>query len=192
MDEIETQPSNLLNEVGTGFSTPSSSSLDTCDSGFTEMYPSNLSLINSTAVDDKLPITILSDAMVSPSLTQIQPTLGVDSNGKTDIQIDTNVLTTDETSSGFIARLAQTSFHHSQNGIDHSVDYKMTGKNEITCNMNSNDVDEDETDNFDDVDSISSDMSELSDAFKINSEITPEMQRSINWVSYLRTIILTK
>lgn len=40
--------SSTSNGMNTGFSTPPSSSLDTCDSGFTDLYSNNFTLIKST------------------------------------------------------------------------------------------------------------------------------------------------
>lgn len=181
MDELDSQGPNMLNEVSTGYSTPSSSSLDTCDSGFTEMYPSNLNSNSSIGMDDK---SSASDEIVvlNTAVSQTQSSSRVDSDITSDIQINSNVTTAAGSSHNFTTRLAQNTYNNSQGTLVNALEYKTMGINEVKYNTNGDERDEDETDNFDEVESIASDMSDLSDAFKLNSDITPEMQRSINWV----------
>lgn len=156
----------MSNEIITGFSTPPSSSLDTCDSGFTELYSNNFTLISSTKqiIDkpDMKGISSTSDAELESSV----PTTVASNDITSDNNLNKNLL------------IGDSIIPEEQNNKEH---------------IDEDGYADDESDEFDDGEDgddagdndASSEMSDLSDDFKLNADIAPEMQRTINWVSSL-------
>lgn len=149
----------MSNELNSGFSTPPSSSLDTCDSGFTELYSNNFTLINSTKqIIEKQP-----DMQSLSSATS-------ETMHFNDSDLEINSITPSVCSSTLSTKKGKPTAGNDKN--DETVN----------SSIDENGYADDESDDFDDGESNSSDMSDLSDVFKLNSDIAPEMQRSLNWV----------
>lgn len=155
----------LTNELNAGFSTPPSSSLDTCDSGFTELYSNNFTLINSTKeLHDKAPTF---ENMDLENKIECHPVMNKEDETTETCETGSNIDREDKGDSGV-----------------------PTDDNAET-NSDENGYGDDDSDDYDDAESNSSDMSDLSDVFKLNADVAPEMQRSLNWVcddhaSYIR------
>lgn len=166
----------MSNELNSGFSTPPSSSLDTCDSGFTELYSNNFTLINSTKqIIEKQP-----DMQSLSSTTSETMNFG-------DSDLELNSITPPVCPSTQSTKKGKTSAGNAKNHVDHidntNISDEQNDENvEINSSIDENGYADDESDDFDDAESNSSDMSDLSDVFKLNSDIAPEMQRSLNWV----------
>lgn len=154
LNKINTASATAMsNELITGFSTPPSSSLDTCDSGFTELYSNNFTLINSTKqIIDK------------PDMKGISSSASETNFPDTDLEnsVPTTIGSTENTSDGSLKKDS------------------LIGPEEPNDRVDEDGYADDESDDFDDGDDASSDMSDLSD--ELNDDIAPEMQRTINWV----------
>lgn len=153
LNKINTASATAMsNELITGFSTPPSSSLDTCDSGFTELYSNNFTLINSTKqIIDKPDMKGISSSDLENS---VPTTIGSTENTSDDSLNKDAPLTGAEEPSD---RVDEEGY-----ADDESEDF-------------------DDVEDGEDGDA-SSEMSDLSDEFKLNDDIAPEMQRTINWV----------
>lgn len=163
----------INNDLNTGFSTPPSSSLDTCDSGFTELYSNNFTLINSTKQMD--------DKSVEVTLSTTAENLNYGDGGDSDnVSAVLSDCASAENSDAYIEKASESSTDEDVIIEDSNISEEP---NDETNEIDENDYADDESDDFDDAESNSSGMSDLSDVFKLNAEIVPEMQRSINWVS---------
>lgn len=186
MSDIE-MTNSASSELSAGFSTPPSSSLDTCDSGFNDLYSNSF--------------TLLSSASSKSSRTTPAQIDNSDSSTESEQLFDDNSITAAE---------SQTSTPHEH--VDRPPSYDVCGSslNEAQLDLNSLDYDhttnacttttktmattmaankskfngDNDADDYND-DSNMSDISDLSDVFKLNSDIMPEMQRSIDWVSQM-------
>lgn len=178
MNDNDLTSTIVSDELNRGFSAPSSS-LDTCDSGFTDLYSNNFTLINST--NNKIghaKTSPLANAKLKESTStsriniNIIDKLVVDSKEQQP-EIDTNKcddeLPIDEEQLDILNSLES-------NG--------STAESSCTENVKISKFNDSLLDDYND-DSNASDLSDLSDVFKLNSDILPEMQRSINWVSLL-------
>lgn len=187
MSDIELTNS-ASSELSAGFSTPPSSSLDTCDSGFNDLYSNSFTLISSASskssrttpaqIDhsDSSPESaqLFDDNSITAADTQQSTTHNVvdrsesysmcGSSSLNEAQLDLNSLDYDHTSNACTTTTAS------------STTTPIT-----TANKNKFSTDNDADDYNDD--SNMSDISDLSDVFKLNSEM-PDMQRSIDWVSF--------
>lgn len=171
------------NGMNTGFSTPPSSSLDTCDSGFTDLYSNNFTLIKSTnsSICSKKTQTKVGglDDGRNPNLNQstdseldsfeLSDKVNFDADNKPKIDAEISNNRSNEEYSPVV-------------GECKSHQDAETNSCIVNDNAKSSDYDENRMDEFND-DSNASDISDLSDVFKLNADILPEMQRSINWVS---------
>lgn len=182
MSDIELTNSASSELSASGFSTPPSSSLDTCDSGFNDLYSNSF--------------TLLSSASSKSSRTTPAQIDNSDSSPESEQLFDDNSITAAE---------SQTSTPHEIVDRPPSYDVCSGSLNEAQLDLNSLDYDhttnacttiasatvaankskfsgDNDADDYND-DSNMSDISDLSDVFKLNSDIMPEMQRSIDWVS---------
>lgn len=190
MSDIELTNSTS-SELSAGFSTPPSSSLDTCDSGFNDLYSNSFTLVSSESSKSSRTIPAQIDQSdSSPESTQL-----FDENSTTAIESQTTMSQNcgDGKQIGAAAAvdrppsppcnecgtpindaqldLNNLDYNHTNNAC--ARDTTMANKNKLTA--------ENDVDDYND-DSNMSDISDLSDVFKLNSDIMPEMQRSIDWV----------
>lgn len=181
-------------ELSAGFSTPPSSSLDTCDSGFNDLYSNSFTLISSAS--DKSSRTTPAQIDQSDSSTESAQLFDDNSITATESQnIAPHIVGDDEQSGDATAIVTRPPSYDdcsvplNEAQLDlNSLDYDHTN-NTTTANKSKFSGADDYND-----DSNMSDISDLSDVFKLNSDIMPEMQRSIDWVSsltnYYRLIIV--
>lgn len=175
-------------ELSTGFSTPPSSSLDTCDSGFNDLYSNSFTLISSAS--DKSSRTTPAQIDQSDSSTESAQLFDDNSITATESQnIAPHIVGDDEQSGDATAIITRPPSYDdcsvplNEAQLDlNSLDYDHT--NNTTTATKSKFSGENVADDYND-DSNMSDISDLSDVFKLNSDIMPEMQRSIDWVSSL-------
>lgn len=178
--------SSTSNGINTGFSTPPSSSLDTCDSGFTDLYSNNFTLIKSTN-------SSICNKTAQTKIGAVDDESNLNLNQSTDSELDSFELSDkvnfDADSKPNIA--AEIIKNRSNEGYSPATEYKshQVAAATSTCrgseNVKHSEYDEsNQMDEFND-DSNASDISDLSDVFKLNADILPEMQRSINWVSFI-------
>lgn len=184
MSDAELQETDL----DTGFSTPPSSSVDTCDSGFTDLYSNNFTLIksaHSNIVQSKLSKVGHSMATTpspSPSPASIR---SCDAEKRSDLSksSESSDLDTFELSDKVNFDADDRPRIGSSDNSQSTSEKQRSSASSSTCKESdkSNEFDEHKVDDFND--DSASDISDLSDVFKLNSDILPEMQRSINWVS---------
>lgn len=177
--------SSTSNGMDAGFSTPPSSSLDTCDSGFTDLYSNNFTLIKSTnssicskaaqtkigAVDDESNLNLNLNQSTDSELDsfELSDKVNFDANNKPNIA----------------AEIGKSRNNEEYSPATECKSHQMTAASSSFRNgdnLKNGEYDENLMDEFND-DSNASDISDLSDVFKLNADILPEMQRSINWVS---------
>lgn len=231
MSDIDST-SSTSSELSAGFSTPPSSSLDTCDSGFNDLYSNSFTILSS-ASSSKCSRT--TPAQIDQSDSSPEPEqLLFDENSitATESQLTTShsrhhhqnddeqtatATTTTETATDRPSPLPQTSLPpppstatatmaaavakttpSTSSTPNDDAQFDLTSldyKNQHTTNARARDTSpsagcaikqakysgDNDADDYND-DSNMSDLSDLSDVFKLNSDIMPEMQRSIDWV----------
>lgn len=175
--------SSTSNDMNTGFTTPPSSSLDTCDSGFTDLYSNNFTLIKSTnssicskktqtkvgELDDERNSNMNQSTDSELDSFELSDKVNFDADNKPNIDADISNNRSNDEYSPIVGECKS----HQDAG---------TNSRRVNDNAKSSDYDENQMDEFNE-DSNASDISDLSDVFKLNADILPEMQRSINWVS---------
>lgn len=175
--------SSTSNGINTGFSTPPSSSLDTCDSGFTDLYSNNFTLIKSTN-------SSICSKTTQSKIDELDDERNSNLNQSTDSELDSFELSDKVSFDADNKPNIAAEMTKSRSGDDFSPTSECTSHQTAgtsSCrgtgtDKTSSDYDENQMDEFND-DSNASDISDLSDVFKMNADILPEMQRSINWVS---------
>lgn len=214
MSDIELTNS-ASSELSAGFSTPPSSSLDTCDSGFNDLYSNSFTLLSSASssksslrttpaqidqsdsspesaqlFDDNSLITTATESQIQTPQTD-EPDDGpasYDVCGNDQIneaQLDLNSLDYDHITNacGRDTTTSSSSMSCASSTAAATAVIPAASKSKFSSSSGDNDADD-----YND-DSNMSDISDLSDVFKLNSDIMPEMQRSIDWVRWL--LILT-
>lgn len=197
---------SISSELNTGFSTPPSSSLDTCDSGFTDLYSNSFTLINSVDSKNARTKSTQSDQSDSSSSADSAPlfddslmTTSEDqstaSNEKFDKETGSaKAVDRPPPSSSSSSLLDSSSTNYSSSSTSSSNELPIDdsqldllnsydsatnyGSTSKKCKTDEFNAEDDYND-----DSNMSDISDISDVFKLNADILPEMQRSINWVS---------
>lgn len=226
MSDIDST-SSTSSELSAGFSTPPSSSLDTCDSGFNDLYSNSFTILSSSSSSKcsrTTPAQIdQSDSLPEPeqllfdenSITATEPQLPTTSQHNTgkDVQIGAATavdrppsppppslppLPTTPSSASSSSLPASSSSSASSSSRKDEAQFDLTTSldysNQHTTNACERDTPssvmankakysrgDNDADDYND-DSNMSDISDLSDVFKLNSDIMPEMQRSIDWV----------
>lgn len=176
--------SSTSNGINTGFSTPPSSSLDTCDSGFTDLYSNNFTLIKSTnsGICSKTTHTKIGELADKRNLHLNQP---ADSELDS-LELSDKVNFDAENKPKIAAEILRNCSNEAYSPASESKTSHPAAETS-SCrgsnNVKTSGYDENQMDEFND-DSNASDISDLSDVFKLNADILPEMQRSINWVSF--------
>lgn len=197
---------SISSEISTGFSTPPSSSLDTCDSGFTDLYSNSFTLINSVnsksarttsaqsaQSSDSSPESapLFDDSLISAAneLQNIAPNDDNDKETGAATAVDRPPPPTSSSSQTIYSTSSTSSnelpFDDAQLDLLNSLDYDKATSGSTSNNCKTNEFND--VDDYND-DSNMSDISDLSDMFRLNADIMPEMQRSINWV---RTVFLS-
>lgn len=236
MSDIDST-SSTSSELSAGFSTPPSSSLDTCDSGFNDLYSNSFTILSSSSSSKcsrTTPAQIdQSDSSPEPeqlsfdenSTTATESQLTTTSSHNTGDAVQTGAATAVDrpppslppppstlamaSSSSASASSASSASSSSIVAQYNNCDDVSTANDEAQFDLTSLDYNNQNTtnacerdtppsvvankakysgdndaDDYND-DSNMSDISDLSDVFKLNSDIMPEMQRSIDWVSKL-------
>lgn len=183
MSDIE---HSATSELSAGFSTPPSSSLDTCDSGFNDLYSNSFTLISSAR--SKCSRTTPAQLDQSESSSESAQLFDDNSIPSRESQNTTPHIAAEQTAAASSDRPApfdegDASTNEAQLDLnnldyDHTTD---TCARDTTTPNSSKFAAENDADDYND-DSNMSDISDLSDVFKLNSDIMPEMQRSIDWV----------
>lgn len=207
MSDIELTNS-ASSELNAGFSTPPSSSLDTCDSGFNDLYSNSFTLLSSASssksslrttpaqndhsnsspesaqlFDDNSLITTATESQIqTPQNDETNDgPASYDVCGNDQIneaQLDLNSLDYDHITNACGRDTTTTSSSSSfSSSSPTAAVIPASSKSKFSSNSRDNDADD-----YND-DSNMSDISDLSDVFKLNSDIMPEMQRSIDWVT---------
>lgn len=208
MSDIELTNSTS-SELSAGFSTPPSSSLDTCDSGFNDLYSNSFTLISSASSKSSSRTT---PAQIDQSDSSPESAQLFDDNSitATESQNTTPRVASDDeqtgaatavdrppppssSSSSSYTECSSVPINEAQLDLN-SLDYEHTTNacvRDTTMANNKGKYSGDrDADDYND-DSNMSDISDLSDVFKLNSDIMPEMQRSIDWVSIVETALLS-
>lgn len=191
MSDIDSTNS-ASSELSTGYSTPPSSSLDTCDSGFNDLYSNSFTLISSAS--DKSSRTTPAQIDQSDSSPESAQLFDDNSIAATESQNPAPHISGDDEQIGAATPIDRPPpppfddcdggpLNEAQLDLNNSIDYDHTSNNTTTVNK-SKFSGENDADDYND-DSNMSDISDLSDVFKLNSDIMPEMQRSIDWVSII-------
>lgn len=226
MSDIDST-SSTSSELSAGFSTPPSSSLDTCDSGFNDLYSNSFTILSSAGSSKcsrTTPAQIdQSDSSPEPAeqllfdensitATETQTQLTTSHNKATDDDKQTGAATAvdrpppsssaatttapDTPSPSTSSSLVQyNNSNDTSSSPNDDAQFDLTSldyKNQHTTNACARDTPpsvgnakysgDNDADDYNE-DSNMSDLSDLSDVFKLNSDIMPEMQRSIDWVS---------
>ncbi|XP_031629185.1 NAD-dependent protein deacetylase sirtuin-1 isoform X2 [Contarinia nasturtii] len=192
MSDIELT-NNASSELSAGFSTPPSSSLDTCDSGFNDLYSNSFTLISSaSSKSSRTTPAQIDNSDSSPESAQL-----FDDNSATESQNTTPQNVTDHgpplygdvCGGGGGNPINEAQLDLNSLDYDHTTNACGTTTTATTSTVastattvaNKNRFGDNDADDYND-DSNMSDISDLSDVFKLNSDIMPEMQRSIDWV----------